>query len=682
MDLLEQAKHFLESKGFFVEGRTEAQELGFIQHELGFQDVESANVFYYIGRLITNKGPQTKAAIEKYLNSKFNNKIPNVGTVEKFPGDDETEDHYEDYTMEWEEFLRAYFSRDNNKWGFTGDSSEWWNDVAKWHEEKAAEEDPNSRIVSAFFDWYKEKKNGNETNPPAEVIDFFDNTPIDTQEQAFGKYYKFALAQLDKYLEGGSGLSEEEMLIKEFWDWHRAKKNGKPYKMPENVITGMIKFLKTTKALEVMQQYYYYAVRVIEKLADTVIKTPVNLTGLQKELQRIMDNLDNDKYVDELEKIEINRLKGGDMTAGPVFVLPTSVIKSIRTMAKDTKNIDSSKVGKVDKSQVKECYVYCTNELNRKFHVGKTGIFDLNIQDFYDTYKIVFQRGFNTKTLHKIFDEVSQYLLDQLDKGTADYWKNRGKIEEDEIDDFNEAYRLKQMNLIKENSNFENYKDRVFSYLHSNSSYSYKELQHLISVNTNTIYKGYKENQTPDETALDILDGLNESKKFNKAYKALKSAGYVILEDVTDEVLQHGLSPFDKAKLEKGQKPSWAKSVTELGPRPKRPKGSSDWTERAWRSVRGEKEPYKESDWRRDNELHLKDNQDLEERLKAILNVKAEFEATKDKLNVYVTGKRFEVECRGLNYIVKMFGLDSVFNRNYATVKSLSNVAKFIEENV
>jgi hypothetical protein len=80
--------------------------------------------------------------------------------------------------------------------------------------------------------------------------------------------------------------------------------------------------------------------------------------------------------------------------------------------------------------------------LNRKFHIGKTGIFDLNIQDFYDTYKIVFQRGFNQKTLHKIFDEVCQYLLDQLDKGTAEYWKNRGKIEIDDVEDFNEAYRL------------------------------------------------------------------------------------------------------------------------------------------------------------------------------------------------------------------------------------------------
>ena len=587
MNLLEQAQHFLESKGFLVESRTDLPG--------DWPNEKSANVFYYIGRLITNKGPQTEAAIEKYLNTKFDNNIPLVG----MPGDKK------DYNVGWRWILKEYFVKDGRKLDFKDTlSKDNWNDVAKWHESNAESENPNADIVAAFFDWYKVKKNGNETNPPAEVIDFFDNTPIETQEQAFGKYYKFALTQLDNYLEGGAGLSEEEMLIKEFWDWHRAKKNGKPYKMPENVITGMIKFLKTTKALEVMQQYYYYAVRVIEKLADTVIKTPVNLTGLQKELQRIMDNLENDDFVDELERIERNRLRGGDMTAGPVFVLPTEVIKSIRSLAKDTNNINKEKVGKIDKSQVKDCYAYCVNELNRKFHIGKTGIFDLNIQDFYDTYKIVFKRGFNTKTLHKIFDEVSQYLLDQLDKGTADYWKNRGKIEQDEIDDFNEAY------------------------------------------------------------------------------KALKAAGYIIVEDTNDDVLQHGLSPFDKARLDKGQKPSWAAKVTEIGPRPARPKRSQDWTERAMDSVTGVKKSYSESDWRRDNELNLKVNQQIEQRLKAILNVSAKVEATKNYVGVYTQNKSFYIESRGITYFVKMVGHNSVFDRKSETVKSLSDVAKFIEENV
>jgi len=587
MDLLEQAQHFLESKGFLVESRTDLPG--------GWPNENSANVFYYIGRLITNKGPQTEAAIEKYLNTKFDNNIPLVG----MPGDKK------DYNVGWRWILKEYFVKDGRKLDFKDTlSRDNWNDVAKWHDKNELDEHPNARIVSAFFDWYKEKKNGNETNPPAEVIDFFDNTPVETQEEAFGKYYKFALTQLDKYLEGGSGLSDEDKLIQNFWDWHRAKKAGKPYQLDQDTIDGLVTFLRKPKAVEVLQQYYYYFVRVIEKLSDKNIKTPINTTGLQKELQRIMDNLENDDFVDELEKIERNRLRGGDMTAGPVFVLPTEVIKSIRSLAKDTNNINKEKVGKIDKSQVKDCYAYCVNELNRKFHVGKTGIFDLNIQDFYDTYKIVFQRGFNTKTLHKIFDEVSQYLLDQLDKGTADYWKNRGKIEQDEIDDFNEAY------------------------------------------------------------------------------KALKAAGYIIVEDTIDDVLQHGLSPFDKARLNKGQKPSWAAKVTEIGPRPKRPKRSQDWSERAMDSVTGVKKQYSEADWRRDNELNLKGNQQIEQRLKAILNVSAKVEATKDYVGVYTQDKAFYVESRGITYFVKMVGHNSVFDRKAETVKSLSDVAKFIEENV
>lgn len=586
MDLLEQAQHFLESKGFLVESETDLPG--------GWPNENSANVFYYIGRLITNKGPQTPAAIEKYLNTKFDNNIPLVG----MPGDKK------DYNVGWRWILKEYFVKDGRKLDFKDTlSKDNWNDVAKWHEANAESEDPNAKYVKQFFDWYNEKKKGNETNPPKDLIKFVNGTAAEDVEKAFGKYYKFAMGQLDKYLDMNF-LSDEDKLIQNFWDWHRAKKAGKPYQLDQATVDGLVTFLRKPKAVEVLQQYYYYFVRVIEKLSDKTIKTPINTTGLQKELERIMDNLENDDFVDELERIERNRLRGGNMTAGPVFVLPTEVIKSIRSLAKDTNNINKEKVGKIDKSQVKDCYAYCVNELNRKFHVGKTGIFDLNIQDFYDTYKIVFKRGFNTKTLHKIFDEVSQYLLDQLDKGTADYWKNRGKIEQDEIDDFNEAY------------------------------------------------------------------------------KALKSAGYIIVEDTIDDVLQHGLSPFDKARLDKGQKPSWAAKVTEIGPRPSRPKRSQDWSERAMDSVTGVKKPYSESDWRRNNELNLKGNQQIEQRLKAILNVSAKVEATKDYVGVYTQDKAFYIESRGITYFVKMVGHNSVFDRKSETVKSLSDVAKFIEENV
>ena len=399
----------------------------------GWPNENSANVFYYIGRLIKNKGPQTEAAIEKYLNTKFDNNIPLVG----MPGKERLSWH-----VGWRRILKEYFIKDGRKWDFNGTwGNDEWNEVAKWHEAIDIEIDPYAAIVKVFWDWYKEKKAGNNVKPDDELIKFVNNAGDATIEKTFGKYYKFAMGLLAPYM-NKSNLTEEDKLIQKFWDWHRAKKAGKPYQLDQDTIDGLVVFLRKPKAVDVLQQYYYYFVRVIERMSDKTIKTPINTTGLQQELKRIMDNLDNDEYVDELERIERNRLHGGEMTAGPVFVLPVDVIKSIRNLAKDDDNIEPSKVGKIDKSQVKECYVYCNNELNKKFHIGKTGIFDLNIQDFYDTYKIVFQRGFNTRTLHKIFDEVCQYLLDQLDKGTAEYWKKRGTIDIDDVEDFNEAYRI------------------------------------------------------------------------------------------------------------------------------------------------------------------------------------------------------------------------------------------------
>lgn len=238
-----------------------------------------------------------------------------------------------------------------------------------------------------------------------------------------------------------------------------------------------------------------------------------------------------------------------------------------------------------------------------------------------------------------------------------------------------------QNNLIKEDSNFENYKDRVFSYLHSNTHYSYKELQHIISINTNTIYKGYKEEQTPDETALDILDSLNEAKEFNEAYKLLKDNGYIILEDTEDEVLAHGPSAFDIGRINQGRKPSWAKKITEIGPRPPRPKRSQDWTERAMDSVRGIKKPYSESDWRKDKELDLKMYTDLAEKLKHLINFDYRLiEPTKNNLSIYV-GKNleFRITSEGLTYFVKRINFDSVMDRKSYRAKSMKDLIEWIE---
>lgn len=460
--LLSEAKKILKAKGYFLNESDE-------ELPPDCANKTTAEVAYYVCRFITNKGPQTLNKIDEYLKEKLGNDYSKeiLYTRKNYfsKGSDLKTD-------DLEEMVYDFCSKNGRRFELKETGKEKFENIYRpWHE--GNDDDPYNKVVKMFWDWYQLKKKGEITKPDKEVIKLIQSPAA---EKAFGKYYKFASTQLADFMTPGSAnVSEEDMLIKDFWDWHRAKKAGKPYNMSNETVNGLIQFLKRPKAIEVLQQYYYYFVRVIENIADYKIKTPINTDGLQKELKRIMDNLDNDDFVKDLEQIEINRLHGGSRTAGPVFVLPKEVILDIRDMARDPKNVDKSKVGKIDKSQVKECYIYCNNELNRKFHIGKTGVFDLNIQDFYDTYKIVFQRGFNTKTLYKIFDEVCQYLLDQLDQGTADYWKNRGKLDVDDVDDFNEAFKHKHKKIIYEKTMLDGndwYKELI-SELNSEEEYNF-----------------------------------------------------------------------------------------------------------------------------------------------------------------------------------------------------------------
>lgn len=44
--------------------------------------------------------------------------------------------------------------------------------------------------------------------------------------------------------------------------------------------------------------------------------------------------------------------------------------------------------------------------------------------------------------MKKIFDEVTTFLVDQLDQETANYWKNKEDVTLADTDDFNEAVRV------------------------------------------------------------------------------------------------------------------------------------------------------------------------------------------------------------------------------------------------
>lgn len=173
----------------------------------------------------------------------------------------------------------------------------------------------------------------------------------------------------------------------------------------------------------------------------------------------------------------------------------------------------------------------------------------------------------------------------------------------------------------------------------------------------------------------------NDVDDFNEAYKLLKDNGYIILEDTEDDVLAHGPSHFDIGRINQGRKPSWAKKITELEPRPKRPRRSQDWTERAMDSVRGIKKPYSESDWRKDMELNKKLNQEIANELKKRITFDyREIEADKNNVSIYV-GKNlvFRITGEGMSYFVKRSNISNVMDRKSYRAKSMKDLIEWIE---
>ena len=168
---------------------------------------------------------------------------------------------------------------------------------------------------------------------------------------------------------------------------------------------------------------------------------------------------------------------------------------------------------------------------------------------------------------------------------------------------------------------------------------------------------------------------------FNEAYKLLKDNGYIILEDTEDGVLAHGPSNFDIGRMNQGKKPSWAKKITELEPRPARPKRSQDWTERAMDSVRGIKKPYSESDWKKDMESQKKLNQEIANKLEKLITFDyREIEADKNNVSIYVGENLvFRITSEGMSYLVKKHNISNVMDRKTYRAKSMKDLIEWIE---
>lgn len=322
------------------------------------------------------------------------------------------------------------------------------------------DKDEADHLIDLFWDYYRAKHEADRAAVKAieneggfDALVYWvknkDKTVEDeTAEQAFGRHYDTVLRILKPFLMDNWEGSPEQA-IEEFWDWHRAKKAGKDYKLSKETLERLAAILESDNAMYYFDNFYYYVAKEVGNMLGRKLLAPGEEPPLTKELKRIMAALDNPKVIDQIEAEEKSRVSGGG-NGGSGFgggsvgfaAIPAAALRRIVAIAAEDGAVDKNKVGKVDKAQVRQCYQYCMNQLNRKFHVGQKGAFDGTLQEFYDKFKIVFNRGYTIGTLRKIFDEVTTFLVDQLDKETANYWKNKEDVTLADTDDFNEAVRV------------------------------------------------------------------------------------------------------------------------------------------------------------------------------------------------------------------------------------------------
>lgn len=142
-----------------------------------------------------------------------------------------------------------------------------------------------------------------------------------------------------------------------------------------------------------------------------------------------------------------------------------------------------------------------------------------------------------------------------------------------------------------------------------------------------------------------------------------------------------GISAYDKHLLDTGRKPRWAKKVTEIGPRPKRPATASSPSEIAMRRVTepNYRKPFSETDLK----AARKGEQEMNQRIADILADKVDLKvsASADYVTVADLSKssvRFQVYSWGPVYKVKI--IKSATNHEVVDCKTLTDVAAVINE--
>lgn len=191
-----------------------------------------------------------------------------------------------------------------------------------------------------------------------------------------------------------------------------------------------------------------------------------------------------------------------------------------------------------------------------------------------------------------------------------------------------------------------------------------------------------------------ILDGGYEHSNCRKLISAIDDLkdkandldNHIDMVEATEpEYMEHGPNAWDRARIESGRKPFWAKSMKEIGPR-SRMHGSSSATEVAMRRVtdpEGLKEPTKASTVIDANKGSEMMNQRIADEIKRFLDDYDSVEANKEYVSVFKTADdgqldEFRIIPHGASYGIKFVGHKSVFDRDFAKAENLHDVADYI----
>lgn len=153
----------------------------------------------------------------------------------------------------------------------------------------------------------------------------------------------------------------------------------------------------------------------------------------------------------------------------------------------------------------------------------------------------------------------------------------------------------------------------------------------------------------------------------------------------SEEALKGNISTWDRAKINKGQKPSWVKSLTDIGPRKRPLRQSSSHSEIAMRRVTNPKEekPYTSADWKADKEANKIANTKILQALEVLVPVDLVSKSVTDNNITLNFGKYiFRITPRGPRYFVVRINVDSVMDRKSDTFKTVKDVADYIKNNV